>query len=559
MALNSCIFTVGLTRTSKSTDNSQIIYEWEELDVLELETCFFTVRPCRMPRDFTHITFGVVYHPPKADDRAMCQHLIQCVDRILLRFPNTGLFICGDVNTFKDSYFKSSLKLKQIVIKPTRGKNTLDKCYTNMACFYGEPLHQPGFGLSDHQVVICSPSTHQFKAPSRITISKRCQGPNNRAMFMYALKNIQWQELYMMNTCAEQFHLFSTTMTNLIDEHLPLKQVSRNSNDKPWITDKFLEMIELRQYHFNKENTTEYKHYRNTVNRMRNNLVKDHYAKQKKDLGEISQKDWWKKIKEITGLKKENNNLQGLANTLHEGDMDKLADNINASFQGVSADMTALTPHESFTVGNSYHVPDIYIISVSKVEKQLMNTKTNKAIGPDNIPNWILRDLAPLIAGPICAIYNSSFREGFLPQIWKSADVIPLPKIEPPKLVDKHLRPISLTPVLSKGAEEHARGWIMEFMEEVLDQHQFGSRKGHSTVHALVELHHQWLEAVETTGRVVRVLMLDFRKAFDRVDHHILLTKLSNLGLPDFLVRWMTAFLCERQQRVKIGQTTSSW
>ena len=239
--------------------------------------------------------------------------------------------------------------------------------------------------------------------------------------------------------------------------------------------------------------------------------------------------------------------------------MDKLADNINASFQGVSADMTALTPHESFTVGNSYHVPDIYIISVSKVEKQLMNTKTNKAIGPDNIPNWILRDLAPLIAGPICAIYNSSFREGFLPQIWKSADVIPLPKIEPPKLVDKHLRPISLTPVLSKGAEEHARGWIMEFMEEVLDQHQFGSRKGHSTVHALVELHHQWLEAVETTGRVVRVLMLDFRKAFDRVDHHILLTKLSNLGLPDFLVRWMTAFLCERQQRVKIGQTTSSW
>ena len=57
--------------------------------------------------------------------------------------------------------------------------------------------------------------------------------------------------------------------------------------------------------------------------------------------------------------------------------MDKLADNINASFQGVSADMTALTPHESFTVGNSYYVPDIYIISVTQVEKQLMNTQVN--------------------------------------------------------------------------------------------------------------------------------------------------------------------------------------
>ncbi len=99
----------------------------------------------------------------------------------------------------------------------------------------------------------------------------------------------------------------------------------------------------------------------------------------------------------------------------------------------------------------------------------------------------------------------------------------------------------------------------MEFLEEILDDHQFGSRKGYSTVHALVELHHQWLEAVETTGSVVRVLMLDFRKAFDRVDHHILLTKLANLGLPDFLLKWMTSFLCERQQRVKIGQVTSTW
>ena len=99
----------------------------------------------------------------------------------------------------------------------------------------------------------------------------------------------------------------------------------------------------------------------------------------------------------------------------------------------------------------------------------------------------------------------------------------------------------------------------MDFMEDSLDPHQFGSLKGSSTTHALVELVHQWQQALDTPGKMVRVLMLDFSKAFDRVDHTILLDKLANLGLPNFIVKWMTSFLCRRQQRVKIGQYVSDW
>ena len=53
--------------------------------------------------------------------------------------------------------------------------------------------------------------------------------------------------------------------------------------------------------------------------------------------------------------------------------------------------------------------------------------------------------------------------------------------------------------------------------------------------------------------------MLDFAKAFDRVDHTTVLKKLASLGLPNFLVRWLTEFLCERRQRVKLGQHLSEW
>ena len=68
----------------------------------------------------------------------------------------------------------------------------------------------------------------------------------------------------------------------------------------------------------------------------------------------------------------------------------------------------------------------------------------------------------------------------------------------------------------------------------------------------LVELIHGWLTSVEKLGTVVRVLFLDFRKAFNRVDHHILLCKLSNHDVPQFLINWTALFVTNRKQRVKI-------
>ncbi len=76
---------------------------------------------------------------------------------------------------------------------------------------------------------------------------------------------------------------------------------------------------------------------------------------------------------------------------------------------------------------------------------------------------------------------------------------------------------------------------------------------------ALTELVHLWLRALEEQGAAIRIILLDFRKAFDRVDHRIVLTKLANTGLPDFLVNWITEFLFDRKQRVKLGNVTSDW
>lgn len=74
-----------------------------------------------------------------------------------------------------------------------------------------------------------------------------------------------------------------------------------------------------------------------------------------------------------------------------------------------------------------------------------------------------------------------------------------------------------------------------------------------------MKIYHQWLHALEDPSQVVRIFLLDFVKAFDRVDHKILMQKLSDSGLPDFIIRWIGNFLLDRKQRVKIGSDLSSW
>ena len=129
---------------------------------------------------------------------------------------------------------------------------------------------------------------------------------------------------------------------------------------------------------------------------------------------------------------------------------------------------------------------------------------TYKAPGPDELPNWLLKDKAPFLGDPVCAIFNSSLRQGHVPKIWKQANIIPVPKIHPPKLVENDLRPISLTGTLSKILESFMGGWILEAVGHQLDTNQYGALKQRSTFYALVSVLHHWSTALDN-GDSVRI------------------------------------------------------
>ena len=135
---------------------------------------------------------------------------------------------------------------------------------------------------------------------------------------------------------------------------------------------------------------------------------------------------------------------------------------------------------------------------------------------------------------------------------------MPVPKIQPPRAVASDLRPISLTATLAKVLESVVGSWILERVGDSLDDRQYGALRQRSTIHALVDMVHHWHVAVDK-GESARTVFVDFAKAFDHVDHNVLVAKMVALGLPDVIVRWMCTFLQGRRQRVKIGDVLSDW
>ena len=184
------------------------------------------------------------------------------------------------------------------------------------------------------------------------------------------------------------------------------------------------------------------------------------------------------------------------------GCMTQLAAAINSSLQQVSNDLTPLTDQDLLPVSD---YPNHLIIQPYQVFVKLCNINIRKAPGPDGIPNWVLRDFAGILCDPLCNIFNASVREGFVPAVWKQANVLPIPKVHPPQSIESDLRPISLTPTVSKILEAIVGRHIFEKVQDKLDPKQFGAVRGRSTVHALIDLLHMWHSAIDKSKSVLIV------------------------------------------------------
>ena len=180
----------------------------------------------------------------------------------------------------------------------------------------------------------------------------------------------------------------------------------------------------------------------------------------------------------------------------------------------------------------------------------------NKATGPGRIPPCALTECSHLLAATVIAVFNCSLKKGILPTLWTTATVIPLSKKHPPVTIENDIRPISLTPIIPKVFESLLLKWVDVYVKPQNDDKQYGGMARTYTTDAFVEMLHKWYENADVTGNFLRVFFY-YSKPFDLINHDTLLNKMVGMEVPAHLVGWMAAFLLDREQRVKNGDSVS--
>ena len=210
-------------------------------------------------------------------------------------------------------------------------------------------------------------------------------------------------------------------------------------------------------------------------------------------------------------------------------------------------------------MGPSPH-PTVDNITVTEngVHKLLAGLEPHKASGPDQLPARLLKELASELAPIYTLLFQASLDQGIIPDEWKSANVVPIYK-KGDRSKPENYRPVSLTSITCKTLEHIVSSTIMKHMDRhsILTDAQHGFRKRRSCETQLLLTIQDLASTIDVMGQT-DVILLDFSKAFDKVQHLRLLSKIRYYGIQNNLNRWISSFLEGRNQQVLLDGSSST-
>ncbi|MFI5406894.1 MAG: RNA-directed DNA polymerase, partial [Nitrososphaerales archaeon] len=199
------------------------------------------------------------------------------------------------------------------------------------------------------------------------------------------------------------------------------------------------------------------------------------------------------------------------------------------------------------------------IIDESDIKNRLAKLKTDKSPGSDSIHPRVLCELSEQICGALKYMFELSVNTGVLPSDWKNSIVSVLHK-KGSKADLSNYRPISLTSIICKLLESIIRDHIMNYFtcNKFFSSRQFGFIKNRSTTIQMMKVMDLWTAQLERGGQI-DVIYTDFEKAFDKVPHKRLISKLRSYCVDERLISWIEGFICYRSSQVRINGKCSDW
>ena len=458
---------------------------------------------------------------------------------------------------------QSDFFMTEVVNQPTRGSNCLDLCFTNSPDKFLN-VETETTQLSDHMLILARTMFDCRKSP--ISAKDNKGSPLEQLNFFdkrinwdniyQELAAINWEQEFINSNVIERYDKFYDILEQVCLKCVPRRRKRRRKvipKDRRILMKKRGKILKKEQTHAQIQK----------LRSIEEALQKSHMEEEKReeanavDMIKLNPKYFFNYVKRKGQVKTSIGPL--LVGNRLTSDPEEICEDLRQQYESVFSTPAVEEDIPEINERNS-RIPLMDEITVTEEDfiTAVKEVRSNSAPGPDGIPAILLKKTISYLAKPLCILWNESLRQGEVPRKSKIGKITPIYK-GGDKRRRKNYRPVSLTSHIIKLVERVIAKKIVQHLEteNLYNDGQHGFRRGRSCLTQLLQ-HYQSILEWMSEGNDVDVIYLDFSKAFDKVDHRILLQKLKAIGIPEQLCKWTKSFLDNRKQFVAVDGSISS-
>ena len=463
-----------------------------------------------------------------------------------------------------------SYQYAQLIKEPTRvtssSKTLIDLFLTNEPDKFAAS-GVSHIGCSDHSLIYFSRKLTCPRSPPRIVVSRHYKNFDPDG-FMNDMALVPWDLIEELDNPIRAWELWKQSFLAVANFHAPIKKRRVRNCKAPWLTHEIRQLMQERDRIKRIATVTrdqlkwaEYRRLKNRVNHSIKASKKNYYHSYFEDnVGKA--KATWNGINSLLSRKKS----VAFASKLITGDTvitdpQELSNTFNQYFTEIGPNLAANInpPRVSFRdfVKSCDSTFELKSLTIGEVRKLVNDIPVGKAAGLDGIPTSLLKLSFTIIASSLTHIFNLVISAGTIPKDWKNARVTPIFKADS-KVDPANYRPISILSIIAKLFEKAIFNQVYTYLNEnkLLSNYQSGFRPMHSTLTALIDITDNWYLNIDD-GLTNAILFIDLKKAFDTIDHEILLSKLELYGFKGASLNLFRDYLSDRTQITVVNNFNS--
>lgn len=526
-----------------------------------------------------------VYFPPLSPAEDYQRHC-ENIERLCDAYPNDKFIIAGDYNlpnfkVLKDSdqnLFVNNVNTINRTLIETMSLVGLEQVnhitnangvlldliltnieYLNVKCadlnFVPCDLHHPALDLRIFECVQPNESFYQF------TVFDFCKG--DYQMLNDLFLNLRWDDFFQSdinsNVCT-----FYELLYYYIELYVPKKVIKNKYKFPPWFSNELKNLIsqkkEAHKIFIDSQLPNDYQRfsqlrslckqksracYVNYISEVEENVISNprsfwNYVSYKNNQGSIPQSVTYENMTSTNDLEKVNLFAKYFSSVYNKQDHNTAS----------TSCITSIDPDNNINL-------EMFCVKISEIFDKLSKIDLKKGAGPDGIPPQFLKCCAFSLSRPLWLLFNQSLQTGIFPDTWKLSFLTPIFKNCGDRNSVINYRPISKLSLIPKLFESIITDFLKFHFKNIITPYQHGFVENRSVLTNLLSYHGYLVEALES-GCLVDSIYTDFSKAFDKVDHDLLLYKLSKYGIHGRLHNWLYSYLTGRKQEVKINHVNSN-